>query len=57
MKVIMKAVAQKEWKEFKSVHEAKENANGITVMTIPLLLFCDDTSGNRRNKFRVGSNI
>jgi len=33
------------------VHYAKEKANGFPVMTIPLILFCDDTSGNKSKKW------
>lgn len=41
----------KEWKKFIAVHSAKEKANGMLVMTIPIILFCYDTSGNKSKKW------
>ena len=33
------------------MHKIKEKANGMRVTTIPLILFCDDTSGNQSKKW------
>lgn len=40
-----------EWKKFATVHECKNKGDGIPVYTIPIILFCDDTSGNRSKKW------
>ena len=33
------------------LHETKAKANGLPVTNVPLVLFCDVTSGNKWNKF------
>ena len=35
----------------KKVHECKKKGDGMPVYTIPIILFCDDTSGNRSKKW------
>lgn len=40
-----------EWLEFRSVHTLKEKSGGLQVIVVPLLLFCDDTSGNTSKKW------
>lgn len=37
--------------QFISVHPMKKTANGMPVMVVPLILFCDDTSGNKSKKW------
>lgn len=34
-----------------AVHHSKEKAGSLPVVTIPLILYCDDTSGNRSKKW------
>ena len=41
----------KEWKDFVYVHHSKIKAKGMPVITVPLILFCDDTSGNKSKKW------
>ena len=40
-----------DWQKFISVHETKAKAKGLPVTTVPLILFCDDTSGNQSKKW------
>ena len=41
----------KEWKNLTAEHPMKAKAKGLRIVTIPLVLFCDDTSGNRSKKW------
>lgn len=49
--IIVIACIMKEWGEFISVHKMKKRAKGMPVVTIPVILFCDDTSGNISKKW------
>ena len=40
-----------QWKELTSVHPTKAKAEGIPVFCTPLILYSDDTSGNKSKKW------
>ena len=40
-----------EWEDLNKVHSMKRKAKGLPVVTIPLVLFVDDTSGNKSKKW------
>lgn len=41
----------KEWDDVNRTHPAKAKAEGLRTVTVPLVLFCDDTSGNKSKKW------
>lgn len=49
--IIIRLSVDKEWEAFTSESNLKSKANGMPVTTIPLVLFCDDTSGNKSKKW------
>lgn len=39
------------WNEVMSIHPLKEVAKGLPVVMVPIVLYSDDTSGNRSKKW------
>ncbi len=45
-----------EWNELIQSHPIRQTAKGLPVITVPLMLYTDDTSGNRSRKWNKFDN-